>query len=318
MPLERFMVLTSITETSFVVDDKTAYFTTDKTVLRDKDGKILVTGKNLTSKLVEGDQVEVKATGTDADEVKIVKTKDVVDDEKALKAAEAAVTKAETSQKLADKESAKTLVNGLKAGDDKTALLKRLDAITTIKVSTSTELNAALKDGDIKTIVFAGSFAANVVIEREVTIDGANKTLSGYIEIQTEGKNVEIKDLTVNAANAGKYGIQFHDVKGGILENVTVTNSSKGGILVNGSEVKVSNITLENNAWGGIEVSQGVDVTSIPKLTVTGEISHDSDTTPAVWIDGLEENDGWVVGGNFIEEIELPEGKTNQVWFQAK
>ena len=67
-------VVTKVENGRFIVDGKTVYFTTDKTVLRDNEDNIVLIDEDLTGKLFAGDQVEVKATGTTADEVKIVKT----------------------------------------------------------------------------------------------------------------------------------------------------------------------------------------------------------------------------------------------------
>lgn len=188
---------------------------------------------------------------------------------------------------------------------------------TIAKVSDAIQLQNALENDKVETIIFESDITANIVIERTVTIDGDGNILSGYIEV-VAADDVIIKNLTVNADKSSKsYGIQFYKMDGGELENVTVTDS-KGGILVNGSKVTVSKITLEDNEWGGIEVSKGTDVSENPELTVAGRISHDDDETPVVWIDGTEENDGWVVGGGFVEKMELPEGKANQVWFKVK
>ena len=186
------------------------------------------------------------------------------------------------------------------------------------KVSTAQELQEALNNNQIETIILEADITANLDIKRSIVIDGANKTLEGKIIIHSN--NVILKNLTVDLNmdkpkewQSGSYAVQVYKATNAVLENVTLTKAN-AGLLVNGGKVEVKDVKSVANGFGGIEVSQGKNVDTIPKLTVNG-LTHDNAETPAIWIDGKTTNDGWVEGEGF-EEI-VPEGKV-QLWFKAK
>lgn len=168
-----------------------------------------------------------------------------------------------------------------------------------------------------------------IKINRPVIIDGSGYTIDGS-GITTDEKadqhaiivlsdDVVIKDLTI--VDPIGFGIQVYDSKNVELNNITVENSNKGGILINGSEVSITDITLKNNTWGGIEVSQGKNITEEPSLYLGGEINYVAyQKTPIVWIDGKDTNDGWVTIEN-DDYVELAREKNDkgqdapQLWF---
>lgn len=193
------------------------------------------------------------------------------------------------------------------------------------KVATEEDLINALNDTNLGTLTLTNDITLikDLVINREVVIDGNDKkiNLNGVFTgggIVVSGDNVQLKDINIiGSETANVFNVQFYNVKGGKLNNVILSNSKKGGLLVNGSEVTVTGIKTENNTWGGIEVSQGSGVTEEPKLTVTDAGEHIEGNNPAIWIDGKTTNDGWVVADEY-KTIELPEGKDNQLWFVLK
>lgn len=77
------------------------------------------------------------------------------------------------------------------------------------------------------------------------------------------------------------YAFHAYKVTGVVIKNLTIKNGD-AGILVNGSEVTVTNITLSNNRAGGIEVSQGGGVTTVPLLTVSGTFEFDYANVPPI------------------------------------
>jgi putative cell wall-binding protein len=192
------------------------------------------------------------------------------------------------------------------------------------------ELKAALT-GTVETIVFEDNIKADEIkINREgVTIDGADFTLTADNTVLINSNDVTLKNLTVDRdmndpskwVSKNAFAIQAYKVTGIELENVTMTNAN-AGLIVNGSEVNVINSASVNNAFGGIEVSQGEGVEETPKLTVDG-FTHDGEETPAIWIDGLDHNGYfWVVAPGFegeaYYEYNEDEGVTKtQYWFTA-
>ena len=152
---------------------------------------------------------------------------------------------------------------------------------TTI-VRNSSELASAIANSIVNNIVFGQDIAVNseVLINRILTLDGSGYTLSttavggSVINITHEG--VTIKNLIENGNGiaGNNRGINVYVASGVTLENVTVSNNKKNGIVVNGSNVTVKNITTMNNGWGGIDVDLGSGVTSPASLTVNGDSSH--------------------------------------------
>lgn len=195
-----------------------------------------------------------------------------------------------------------------------------------VKVSTAAELTAALDAQAVKIELLADiTLDAKLVINYAVELNGGNFTITGVDAqgsnihaIEVEANDVVIKNLVVDAQTG--YAIHVYNVTGVKLNAVTLKNAPKGGLLVNGATVEVTGLVLDNNAWGGVEVSKGQFATLDPKLTVVGAIDYtaaEASLAPVIWIDGKTTNDGWVVAPSLNEAIYNEEGK-NQVWFTEK
>ncbi|OWR30834.1 hypothetical protein CDO73_09610 [Saccharibacillus sp. O23] len=165
------------------------------------------------------------------------------------------------------------------------------------QVSDEAQLRQALSYENAKIVL-----TADISIADELNIDKAGIEISGAktdgtYALTVTGKklvvlgadNVNIHDLKIaNKANVegkGEYALQVYNSTGVKLNNVTLTSEKKGGLHVNGSEVEINGIHTLNNAWGGIEVSQGVDAPNPAKLTVTGINTHDDNGKTPIWID---------------------------------
>lgn len=165
-------------------------------------------------------------------------------------------------------------------------------------VTTEAQLLAALADTGVTEIELGASFAlsATVNVSRSVSIDGKDFTITGptvYHGINVGANNVTIKNLTITGS--AKSNLNFYRVTGGVVNNVVLANAGNAGMIVNGSQVTITNVTTTNNAWGGINVDQGSGVTETPLLTVTNVTTHTSPTTgltPAIWVD--TGNAAWV------------------------
>ena len=208
---------------------------------------------------------------------------------------------------MVDVFAAQGLVTALPGGPGKTALQNKLSAIDNILVDDEHQLDLALKT-PATTITLAKPFSTTGdfygIAKAGVTIDGATNTITGGLKVVAD--NVTIKNITVN--NSQEFGVQFFNVVGGVLNNVTLSNSKKGGLQVNSSEVTVTNVTSTENAWGGIGVVKttspdALPSPKVPKLTVIS-LEHTSSTGKTdIWIDGKTTNDGWVVAQGYIGVI---------------
>lgn len=170
------------------------------------------------------------------------------------------------------------------------ALEKEVDS-TVADVKDFNGLKAALGNTTIKTINITAditNIGEALVVNHAVTINGGGKTLSFTSELNELGNGqrqgilvnadgTQINNLSVVMAGddgwQGVYGIQVYNATEVKLDGVKLQNAD-AGLLVNGSEVTANNIETSGNEFGGIEVSQGLGVTSQAKLTVTGISKH--------------------------------------------
>ena len=191
-------------------------------------------------------------------------------------------------------------------------------------VGSQAELEIALNDSNVKKIVLKNNIetTSQVLIKQAgQTIDGAGYTISAAENMFYHNPNksvltvlnandVNIFNLTVDASAVntadkwdGLYALQVYQATGVNLDGITLMNGD-AGLLVNGSSVTVNNITTSNNEFGGIEVSQGKDVTSQAQLTVSGESKHGNDNVHI-----------WTVGANATvkdEGNQYKSGKDNR------
>lgn len=142
-------------------------------------------------------------------------------------------------------------------------------------VSDLAGLKAALGDANITTINITNDIVTSeeIVVSRPVTING------GSHSITFTGDTPEWN---------GDYVLHVYKTTGVIIDNINLT-AADGALLVNGSEVELTgSVDVSGNEFGGIEVSQGENVTEIPKLTVTGTLVNSSEEIglPTAWIDG--------------------------------
>lgn len=119
-----------------------------------------------------------------------------------------------------------------------------------------------------------------------VTIDGNGQTLTPTFTKSSSsnnstfgiyGSNVTIKDLIIDGTNGTNlHGVNAYEATNVNLNDVTLENNDRNGLVVNGSTVTVDNLTTFNNGWGGVDVDQGSGVTTPATLTVNG-ISHQTE-----------------------------------------
>ncbi|HTK39687.1 MAG TPA: Ig-like domain-containing protein [Patescibacteria group bacterium] len=134
-----------------------------------------------------------------------------------------------------------------------------------------------------------------VNITKSLTIDGAGHTISSSFNgpgtandnnaaFALLADNVHLANMSIDgSASSALNGVVAYEVVGASLDNVTLSNNDKYGLVVNGSTVSVNNIMTANNAWGGINVDQGSGVSQSAELTVNGTSSHTE--AAAIYVD---------------------------------
>lgn len=166
-----------------------------------------------------------------------------------------------------------------------------------------TDLASAIAEatsGDTVKLLRNVESATPIVIPAGVTLDGGNKTITytgarvsadtpnngAFITVENDGDDVLIKNVTIEAGENIKHGVQFYCVDGGALENVTVNGAAWTSVIVNGAK----NIVLKNcelnpgsEAYANIDFAMGVGVTVIPSMKLE-DVSFGSDA-PSVWVD---------------------------------
>jgi len=265
--------ITYISATGFTVDNKTAYFTTDRTILRDKNGNILLTGKDLTSKLRVGDQVDVTATGTDVDEVKIVKTKAELELEAAVKAANKALEDHIAAGGKAANTEYIALQNALEADpkvkadiEAATNSLKALtDAINAAKAAQAAYLAAGGSATDAVYKAVSTALAADPQVKTDI------ETATTALQSATTGMskqaivNAELAKIPATLVLAGDTSFA-NDTTG----RANIKAAVEG--LVDNNKVIVSTPTFTNPTWK-VELTLRADGTikADKEITVTNE-----------------------------------------------
>ncbi|CCV64138.1 hypothetical protein BN85405610 [Alteracholeplasma palmae J233] len=136
-----------------------------------------------------------------------------------------------------------------------------------------------------------------IIIRRALTLDGNNKTVT----------------LDNRSGWDAQYLIQVYNATDVVIKNIRLQGGD-AGLLVNASEVKVENITLDNHEFGGIEVSKGEKPTHTPALEVNG-LTHTNinETLPIIWIDNLSTIGDYSVIVDGLKEYKHP--KKDQQWY---
>ena len=128
-----------------------------------------------------------------------------------------------------------------------------------------------------------------IVIDKELTIDGAGYTVTGADEwtsisgnqtmfaAQLSGAKLTLKNI--NLKNGPKYGVQSYNGASVVLNNVSITGFDYAGILVNGGTLEIIDVNLGNNGTTGnkgIELDRGTGVAVSPSLVMNGSLSSTS------------------------------------------
>ncbi len=167
-------------------------------------------------------------------------------------------------------------------------------------ITTSTyygDLQTAIDSANVGDTIQINSdlaISSRVNITKQLTIDGQGHTLSptftktsnsNNATLEVVANNITIKNLTIDGSGGTDlHGINTYQASSSLIDNVTIKNNNRDGLVVNGSDVTVNNITTSNNGWGGIDVDQGSGVTAPSTLTVNGTSTH-SEPTADILVD---------------------------------
>ena len=202
------------------------------------------------------------------------------------------------------------------------------------------ELNDALENADADDTItlsknFEGTSDETIEITKPVTIEGNGATLKfsdAVNEKTTESNGISVKanNVTINDLNIvmsdtngweGLFAVQVYAKTGVTLKNFTGTNAD-AALLVNSSDVTLEgNIDVSGNEFGGIEVSQGENVSETPKLDISGAtLVNESESfekkLPTIWEDGVEESHTtWVTGVEDLNHYVYNENGKSQIHY---
>jgi len=129
---------------------------------------------------------------------------------------------------------------------------------------------------------------AQINVPTNTTFDGASHTITaGFTKTDNSNNavlgvigdaNVTIKNLTINGASGDQlHGINAYVSTGVNVNHVTLNNTDRIGLNVNGTDVTVSNVTTKNSGWEGIDVDSGSGVTQPSTLNVNGPMDQFND-----------------------------------------
>ena len=197
-----------------------------------------------------------------------------------------------------------------------------LDGSNVVNVDTAEELVAAVANSDNagKTIVLAEdeyTLTETVFVTQDITLEGNNSTLTAgstpwadvtngraSIITVTNGADVTIRNLTVTGAKQSGsvygHGVNLAQAGSVTLENVTATNNSGVGVLVNDTVATLKNVTTSGNAWGGVNVDVIGRDWDVPATVLTVDEACDFAEDAQIYCDDADEELALSWGGVLV------------------
>lgn len=198
-------------------------------------------------------------------------------------------------------------------------------------VSNENDFDELISDATKTSIEISGpiDMSKETQINHKVNIDGNNQPIS----TSAEGKvftflngaqcdNLIIESSADNSKWNSSYGIHFYTANNS-LNNATIKGFN-AAILINGGELKLNGtINISGNTFGGIEVSKGT-VSGLQSSLLdinNAKIINNSEEygKPTIWIDGITDDIGKVIGANNMTQIIFTkEDGTQQIHYYLK
>ena len=161
----------------------------------------------------------------------------------------------------------------------------------------------------------AGSDISELVVNSNILIEGNGRTidLNKLVGITLKGNDIILKDLTIK--NAKDIGVNIYNSRDILLENVSVENSYRYGIFVNGSTVKLEDCSTKNNN-GGIMITRSRTLRSEShidsRVEVIGSI-HQEESNINVGVTNLQMIDGYFQKNEFVVADNIYDKYVNDV-----
>ncbi|MBQ8997195.1 MAG: DUF5011 domain-containing protein [Clostridium sp.] len=147
-----------------------------------------------------------------------------------------------------------------------------------------------------------------LVISPNVTIMGYNNTinLNNLAKITLKGNDIRLVNLTIR--NSKDIGVNIYNSRDVMLDNVNIIDSTRYGIFVNGSRVKLKNCYTSNNNEGGIMITRSRTLRGSSYIDscveVVDSIKHD-ELNINVAVKNLEMIDGYFQNNKFIAPSDI-------------
>lgn len=167
--------------------------------------------------------------------------------------------------------------------------------------------------------------ASETQFNHKIYVDGADNpvTTSTTGKVWTflagaDCENIVLESTAANETWASSYGAHFYTGQS------TVSNGKfhghNAGILVNGGTLTLKGaVDVSNNYFGGIEVSKGAAAGLEPSVLDVSDCTLINDSEeygkPTIWVDGVDETVGRVIGGNLTEVLFTKEDGTQQLHY---
>lgn len=181
-----------------------------------------------------------------------------------------------------------------------------INSVTDLKNNIKNSGNVLTLNSDIKVEKIdleQGKDAIEFELASSVVINGNGRTidLNNLGSITLKGKDIRL--INVNVKNSKGHSINIYNSKNALLDTVKVENSSRTGIFVNGSSVKLQNVTTMNNTEGGIAITRSRTLLgsgySDSYVEVVGTITQ-KEPNINVNVKNLEMTDGYIQKNQFV------------------
>ncbi|MDY2632524.1 MAG: hypothetical protein SOV85_14415 [Clostridium sp.] len=181
-----------------------------------------------------------------------------------------------------------------------------INSVTDLKNNIKNSGNVLTLNSDIKVEKIdleQGKDAIEFELASSVVINGNGRTidLNNLGSITLKGKDIRL--INVNVKNSKGHSINIYNSKNALLDTVKVENSSRTGIFVNGSSVKLQNVTTMNNSEGGIAITRSRTLLgsgySDSYVEVVGTITQ-KEPNINVNVKNLEMTDGYIQKNQFV------------------
>lgn len=176
-----------------------------------------------------------------------------------------------------------------------------VSALESRTVNNQDELKQALSDDSVTNIVLGKDIETTekITIVKNVTIDGNNHTIEYVGTFGDDGSH----DNTIWSSI---YVLQVYKANV-TLKNIKLTGGN-AALLANGATVTLKGkIDVSGNGFGGIELSQGKDVTTTAHLILDDDVdlvnTTEDSNSPTLWVPKNNKGENAIIEMNGVEKV---------------